>query len=132
MFRVQKGMWRALALVAGLGMATEIATDSRLGAQELVRVIQPEQMTTGEPPIACFALSDAIYAPLAARQVVRARQADWRTAANDSFLAVAEAYFNVEQAQGELAGAADAVQRAESLLGITEQLAKPGVQIIQP
>jgi outer membrane protein TolC len=86
----------------------------------------------GGAPIAVFAVSDAIFAPLATRQVVRARQADLRTATNDSFLAVAEAYFNVEQAQGELAGAEDALQRTENLLAITERLAKPGVQIIQP
>src|SRR5207253_11329532 len=55
-----------------------------------------------------------------------------RTAGNDSYLAVAEAYFNVQQSQGELAGALDAARRAQDLLAITEKLAKPGVQIIQP
>src|SRR5207253_3176449 len=55
-----------------------------------------------------------------------------RTAGNDSYLAVAEAYFNVQQSQGELAGALDAARRAQNLLAITERLAKPGVQIIQP
>jgi outer membrane protein TolC len=86
----------------------------------------------GAAPIAVFAVSDAIFVPLATRQIVRAREADLRAATNDSFLAVAEAYFNVEQAQGELAGALDAMRRSERLVAITEQLAKPGVQIIQP
>src|SRR5207248_3093609 len=39
---------------------------------------------------AIFTPADAIFAPLAARQVVRARQADLDTAANNSVVAVAE------------------------------------------
>ena len=45
-----------------------------------------------------------------------AGEAAWQTAANDSLLAVAEAYFNVQQARGELAGAEDAARRAEDLV----------------
>jgi outer membrane protein TolC len=84
----------------------------------------------GAAPIAVFAVSDAIYEPLAARQVVRARAADLQAATNDSVLAVAEAYFNAEQARGELAGAEDAVRRGMDLLQRTEKLASPGVGII--
>jgi outer membrane protein TolC len=80
----------------------------------------------GAGPIAVFQLSDALFEPLAARQVVRARQADLEAAANDSVLAVAEAYFNVQQARGELAGAEDAVTRAEELVRRTDKLA-PGL-----
>jgi hypothetical protein len=42
----------------------------------------------GVAPYMVFALSDAIFAPLAARQVVRAREAGLQAARNDSFLAV--------------------------------------------
>jgi len=84
----------------------------------------------GFAPIAVFAVSDAIYAPLAARQVVRARAADLQTATNDSVLAVAIAYFNAEQARGELAGAEDTVRRAVDLLGRTEKLAAQGAGLI--
>ncbi len=77
----------------------------------------------GAGPYAVFAVSDALYAPLAARQVLRARQADRQAAVNDSVLSVAEAYFNVQQARGELAGSLDAVRRAEDLLGRAEKLA---------
>src|SRR5579883_915434 len=59
----------------------------------------------GAAPVAVFAFSDALFAPLAARQVARAQAAEVQTARNDSLLAVAEAYFNVQQARGELAGA---------------------------
>jgi len=77
----------------------------------------------GVAPTAVFQIGDAIFEPLAARQVLRARQADVEAAANDSLLAVAEAYFNVQQARGELAGADDAMRRAEELVRRTEKLA---------
>lgn len=77
----------------------------------------------GVGPSAVFAVTDALYAPLAARQVVRARQAEQQTAVNDSTLDVAVAYFNVQQARGDLAGAADAVRRAEDLVRRVEGLA---------
>jgi outer membrane protein TolC len=71
-----------------------------------------------------FAFSDAIYAPLAARQELRARQAAEQSAQNDSTLAVAEAYFAVQQARGDLAGALAAETRAEELVKKTAALAK--------
>jgi outer membrane protein TolC len=77
----------------------------------------------GAGPTAVFSTSDALYAPLAARQLVRARQADVMTARNDTMLAVAEAYFNVQQARGEVAGALDALRRADELVKLTEKLA---------
>ena len=73
----------------------------------------------GVGPSAVFSFSDAIFAPLAARQTLRANQAGRQTAINNSMLAVAEAYFTVQQAQGELLGAEDAVRRAEELVGDT-------------
>jgi len=80
----------------------------------------------GGGPSFSFAVTDAIYAPLAGRQVVRAREADILTAKNDSTLAVAESYFNVQQARGEAAGAAAAAARAQELVRRAEQLA-PGL-----
>jgi len=52
----------------------------------------------GAGPNVVFSVSDAIYAPLAARQDLRARQAQLQAMTNDIALAVAEAYFNVQQA----------------------------------
>ncbi len=77
----------------------------------------------GAGPSAVFAVSEAVYAPLAARQVMRAREFDQQATINDTLLAVAEAYFAVQQARGELAGSADALKRAEDLVQRTEQLA---------
>jgi outer membrane protein TolC len=78
----------------------------------------------GAGPNALFSVSDALYAPLAARQVVRARQAEAQVVRNDTTLQVAEAYFTVQQARGEVAGAIDTLRRAEDLVKLTESLAK--------
>ena len=56
------------------------------------------QFLAGGGAQAVFALTDAIYAPLAERQVLRARNLDIQTAKNDALLAVAVAYFDVQQA----------------------------------
>jgi outer membrane protein TolC len=75
---------------------------------------------------AVISLTDAFFAPLAARQVVRARGGEMQAATNDSLVAVTEAYFTVQQARGELAGAIDATRRAEDLVRRTSKLA-PGL-----
>jgi outer membrane protein TolC len=83
-----------------------------------------QSLMIGAGPYAVFALSDAIFAPLAARQTVRAREAGVQAAVNDSFLAAAEAYFTVQQARGELAGAEDDVRRAEQVAGKARELSQ--------
>jgi outer membrane protein TolC len=70
--------------------------------------------------------NEAYFAPLVARRTLRARRADRQAASNDMLLAVATAYFNVEQARGELAGAQDAERRANELVTRIEKLA-PGI-----
>jgi outer membrane protein TolC len=84
----------------------------------------------GAGPFAVFAVTDAIFAPLAERQVVRAREAALQTARNDTMLSVAEAYFNVQQARGDLAGALDAVRRTEEVVRRTDKLAAGGQGIL--
>ena len=53
-----------------------------------------------------------------------ARESDLQTARNDALLAVALAYFDVQQARGTLAGTLDAVAKAEVLARKTAGLAK--------
>jgi outer membrane protein TolC len=77
----------------------------------------------GAGPSAVIPLADAYFEPLAARQVWRARTATLQAARNDSLLAVAEAYFNVEQAAGELAGALAVVRQSENLVQAVAKLA---------
>jgi len=85
----------------------------------------------GAGPTAVFNVGDALFAPLAARQVVRARQADVQTARNDTALAVAEAYFTVQQARGEVAGSIDALRRADELVKLTQKVAPDLVPTVE-
>jgi outer membrane protein TolC len=80
----------------------------------------------GGAPYLVFGFADAIFQPLAVRQTVRARQAQVQAAANDTVLALTQAYFNLQQARGELAGYHDALQYATDLLRRLEKLA-PGL-----
>ena len=79
---------------------------------------------------------DAIFGALIAKQTVRARQADLQAARNDTLVAVTDAYFNVQQARGELAGAMDARRRAEELVRRTKELQSvsglaPGLEVVR-
>ena len=71
-----------------------------------------------------WGVSESLFAPLAARQEWTARRATQQAVNNDVALAVAEAYFGVQQARGELAGALMLVAEAEELSRRTEQLAE--------
>src|SRR5262249_56358570 len=73
------------------------------------------QFLAGGGARAVFALTDAIYAPLAERQLLRARNLEVQTAKNDALLSFAVAYFDVEQARGILAGTQDSIARARDL-----------------
>lgn len=78
----------------------------------------------GAGPSAVFAVTDAIFAPLAARQDVAARRAVVLAAQNDSLLAVADAYFTMQQARGEMAGVETVVKQTEELVRRAERLAE--------
>jgi outer membrane protein TolC len=80
----------------------------------------------GASPTAVFATTEAIFAPLAARQDVLAQNAALQASRNDSLLAVAESYFNVQQARGELVGAEATLRDAEELVRRADKLA-PGL-----
>ncbi len=60
-------------------------------------------------------ITDAIFRPLAARQELAARQWNVQSARNDALLAVAAAYFDVQEARGRLAGNTDSVAKAQDL-----------------
>jgi len=67
---------------------------------------------------------DAIFEPLSARQILKARQFDIQAAKNDSLMEVAVAYFNVQQARGRLAGTVDTVAKGRELVRKVEVLGK--------
>jgi outer membrane protein TolC len=80
----------------------------------------------GTAPLAIFNLTDAIFAPLAQRQVVRAQQANIQTATNDTLTQVAQTYFDVLESRADLASIEDVAVRSRALVYKTESLA-PGL-----
>jgi outer membrane protein TolC len=74
-----------------------------------------DQFLAGGGLKAFVSATDALFAPLAARQVRRAREIDVQVARNEALLAVAQAYFNVQRARGQLAGAQDVVDKGHAL-----------------
>jgi outer membrane protein TolC len=71
-----------------------------------------------------FASTDAIFEPLAAQQVLQARQTDIQTARNDALMVTADAYFSVQQARGSYAALMDATEKGRDLVKRVESLAK--------
>jgi outer membrane protein TolC len=76
-------------------------------------------------------MTDAIYAPLAARQVLNARHWDVQTAKNDALMQTADAYFRVHQARGTYAGALYAVERGRDLVDRISQLSREFVPLVE-
>jgi outer membrane protein TolC len=74
-----------------------------------------QQFLAGGGVVAHFAAADAIFGPLAARQVLRAREFDVQAARNDALVAVADAYFRVQEARGLVAGTQDVVDKGLAL-----------------
>lgn len=79
-----------------------------------------------------FPVTNAIFEPLAARQMLNSRRWDIQTAKNDALLETAQAYFKVHRARGMLAGTVDAMERAEKFVQRLEELSKdliPGAEV---
>ena len=77
----------------------------------------------GGGPTINLGLTDAIFAPLAAKRVVASRDADVQSARNNVLNTVAQYYFNLQEAKGRLVGAEATIVRAERLVGFAERLA---------
>jgi outer membrane protein TolC len=116
-----KVLWLPNVYVGGSYYEHEGAAQGNSGIQF---VNTRNQYMAGGGLTAVFSAADAIFAPLALRQVVRSRESDIQAARNDSLASVAEAYFNVQQARGQLAGAQDAVTKATELVRTVTALGK--------
>ena len=68
--------------------------------------------------------ADAIYKPLAARQVLNSRHQDIQSAKNDALRETADAYFMVHQYRGIYAGVLYTVDRGHSLVKIISELSR--------
>ena len=89
------------------------------------------QFMAGLGPTAVFSTADALFAPLAARQVLRSRTFDVQAARNNALLKVADAFFNLQQARGRWAGAQDTVERGRALAKTVEGLAQGLVPYVE-
>ncbi len=87
-------------------------------------IVGRNQYFLGAGTILALPFSDVLYLPRQAKNRVAARQFDVQTSKNDALRAVAEAYFNVQQARGRLAGAQDVVEKSRSLVRTIEALAR--------
>ncbi len=68
--------------------------------------------------------ADAIFEPLAARQVLAARRIDTQTARNEALEITAESYFNVQMSRGTYAAMTDATTKAEDVVRRVQTLAR--------
>src|SRR5262249_29152430 len=76
-------------------------------------------------------VTDAIFEPLLARQVLNAKHWGVQAAKNDALLQTAEAYFNVHQHRGSFAGALYCVERGHDLVDRIASLSRELVPTVE-
>lgn len=74
-------------------------------------------------------ISDAIFLPMAARQVVEARRAGLTAMTNNVLLDLTESYFNLQLAAGRVAIAREALTYADRLVDLTATYAQTGAGV---
>jgi hypothetical protein len=79
-------------------------------------VLQPDPTIPLLPMPERQFLTDMIFQPLAARQVLNSRRWDIQTQKNDALLMTARAYFDVHRYRGQYAGALDTVRKGRRLV----------------
>ena len=77
----------------------------------------------GMAPMMQLTLTDAIFTPLAARQVERAQRANIDTHTNDTLRAVALVYFDAEEARAELGAVVEVLNKVRALVTKVDSLA---------
>lgn len=80
----------------------------------------PSRLALGLP------LTDALFAPLADRQTIRAASAALTATFNDALLEVAAVYLDLVRAQGQVNVAREAVQNADELVRLLEARVRAG------
>jgi outer membrane protein TolC len=85
--------------------------------------IDRSSLYAGFAPLVQLTLTDAIFTPLAARQVARAQQANIQTHTNDTLRSVALAYFDAEEARAELGAVQDVLTKVRALMNKVDSLA---------
>jgi outer membrane protein TolC len=77
----------------------------------------------GMAPFVQLTLTDAIFTPLAARQVARAQNANIQTHTNDTLRDVALVYFDAEEARADLRAVGDVLDKVRALMKKVDSLA---------
>lgn len=104
---------------------------SSQGATGAVSNSSHSALSVGMAPEAVFAITDAIFEPLAARQNLQARRQLLQAATNDTTLGVAVAYFDVQEARGDLYGARETLKRTNEMLKEIESIAPALVPVVE-
>jgi outer membrane protein TolC len=85
----------------------------------------------GFAPLVTLTLTDAIFTPLAARQVARAQNANIRTATNDTLTSVAMVYFDAQEARAELGAVQDVLNKVQVLVNKVDRIAPELVPAVE-
>jgi hypothetical protein len=104
-------LWLPTVYVGAAYARFDGATQSQGGA---FLINTREELMAGGGATMVFAAADAIFMPLAQRQVVRVLAFDVQRARNDALEQVAESYFNVQQSRGRLAGSRTLWKRSKT------------------
>jgi outer membrane protein TolC len=85
----------------------------------------------GFAPLVQLTLTDAIFTPLAARQVARAQTANIRTATNDTLTSVAMVYFDAQEARADLGAVQDVLNKVNALVNKVDRIAPAFVPAVE-
>lgn len=94
-------------------------------------ILGRDQYMLGGGPLLLLPFADLFMLPREAKDRVAAHEFNVQTAKNDALWHVAEAYFNVQQARGRMAGAQDATEKAQNLTKRIKELSKDFVSPIE-
>jgi outer membrane protein TolC len=87
-------------------------------------IVGRDQYMLGLGPYLTWPFVDLLFLPREAKEQIAARRFDVQTAKNEALWKIAEAYFNVQQARGRMAGAQDSVEKANALAEKIRALAR--------
>jgi outer membrane protein TolC len=85
--------------------------------------VDRSSLYAGMSPLMQLTFTDAIFTPLAARQVERAQRANIDTHTNDTLRSVALVYFDAEEARADLKAVEDVLEKVKALMKKVDSLA---------
>ena len=103
-------------MLPNVGLGTTFLNHQGLIQQAVGNILNTNRASlfVGGGPTATFQTNDAIFVPLAARQVVNATQAGAQRVTNETMLAVAEAYFGMLRGRRRQAAILETIDQLNS------------------